>query len=372
MEFNTVFGTAHIKSIINTGIAMESKSVGILGSGAWGTGLAQALARGNHRIRMWAREADVAESVNNDHENKRYLPGYRLSENITVSNDIVEVASDKEFLIIASPSLYIADTVKKITALPGIADGSTCIAVLTKGFVPAADGPKLVLSTIENLLPGIYKGCTVYVSGPSHAEEVAVGKITGLVAACENPRNSIRVRELLRVPGILPYSSFDVVGVQICAAAKNVIAVVYGAMDALAETSEEFGDNAESLLMAAGLNEIQTLGFAMGATHAETFTSIAGVGDLDVTCKSKYGRNRRFGQDLIKKDIMSQFSNLDDLIENMTKLGYLSEGAIACKYVHEIAQRKNLKLTICDGLYRILNKEISPRDFIAQLLTQEK
>jgi len=78
------------------------------------------------------------------------------------------------------------------------------------------------------------------------------------------------------------------------------------------------------------------------------------------------------GQDLIKKDIMSQFSNLDDLIENMTKLGYLSEGAIACKYVHEIAQRKNLKLTICDGLYRILNKEICPRDFIAQLLTQEK
>jgi len=143
-------------------------------------------------------------------------------------------------------------------------------------------------------------------------------------------------------------------------------------MEAVAETSEEFGDNAESLLMAAGLNEIQTLGFAMGATHAETFTSIAGVGDLEVTCKSKYGRNRRFGQDLIKKDIMSQFSNLDDLIENMTKLGYLSEGAIACKYVHEIAQRKNLKLTICDGLYRILNKEISPRDFIAQLLTQEK
>ena len=78
MEFNMVFGTAHIKSIINIGIAMESKSVGILGSGAWGTGLAQALARGNHRIRMWAREADVAESVNNDHENKRYLTGLSL------------------------------------------------------------------------------------------------------------------------------------------------------------------------------------------------------------------------------------------------------------------------------------------------------
>ena len=127
---------------------MESKSVGILGSGAWGTGLAQALARGNHRIEMWAREQDVVDSVNNEHENKRYLPGYRLSGRITVSTDIVEVASNKEFLIIASPSLYNADTVKKITALPGIADGSTSIAVLTKGFVPASDGPKLVLTSI--------------------------------------------------------------------------------------------------------------------------------------------------------------------------------------------------------------------------------
>lgn len=124
--------------------------------------------------------------------------------------------------------------------------------------------------------------------------------------------------------------------------------------------------------MAAGLNEIQTLGMAMGATHPETFTSISGVGDLDVTCKSKYGRNRRFGQDIIKSDILSKFSNLDDLIENIGKVGYLPEGAVACKYVHEICERKNIKLTICDGLYRILNKEIRPLDFLDELLIQGK
>ena len=166
------------------------------------------------------------------------------------------------------------------------------------------------------------------------------------------------------------YSSFDVIGVQICAAAKNVIAVVYGALDAVSEHSQTFGDNAESLLMAAGLNEIQTLGMAMGATHPETFTSISGVGDLDVTCKSKYGRNRRFGQDIIKSDILSKFNNIDDLIENIGKIGYLPEGAVACKYVHEICERKNIKLTICDGLYRILNKEIRPLDFLDELLIQ--
>lgn len=348
---------------------MNSKSIGVLGGGAWGTGLAQALANGGHKVQMWALEPEVKDSVNNEHENKRYLPGYKLSPNLTVSNDIVEVATDKEFIIIASPSLFLASTIRKITGVPNIAEGTSVVAALTKGFVPSREGPKLVLETIENTLPGIYKGNTVYVAGPSHAEEVAMGKITGLVAASENPKNSIKVRELLRVPGIFCYSSFDVVGVQICSAAKNVVAVVYGALDAVAEHSQIFGDNTESLLLAAGLNEIQTLGMAMGATHSETFTSISGVGDLDVTCKSKFGRNRRFGQDIIKTDILSQFKDLDDLIANIGKVGYLPEGAVACKYIHEICEAKGIKLTICDGLYRILNKEIRPMEFLDELMS---
>ncbi len=346
---------------------MESKSVGVIGGGAWGTGLAQALARGNHNVQIWALEDEVVESINKEHENKRYLPGYKLSEKITCSNDIIEVATGKEFIFIASPSLYLASTISKIVNVPNIADGSTVIAALSKGFVPSEKGPGLILDTIEAALPEVYKDCTVYVAGPSHAEEVAMGKLTGLVAASLNPKNSIRVRELLKVPGLYSVSSFDVVGVQICAAAKNVVAVVYGALDALAETSDYYGDNAESLLMAAGLNEIQTLGFAMGATHAETFTSISGVGDLDVTCKSKYGRNRRFGQDLIKTDMLSKFKNIDDLIANVSKIGYLPEGAIACKYVHEISQKKELKLPLSDGLYKVLNKEMTVTEVLKNL-----
>ena len=345
---------------------MESQLVGVIGGGAWGTGLAQAIARGGHKVSIWALEEEVVESINNEHENKKFLPGIKLDENITCSNNIVEVATGKAFLIIASPSLFLASTLAKIVDVPNIADGSTIIASLTKGFVPSKDGngPKLVLETMEEALPAIYKDCTVYVAGPSHAEEVAMGKLTGLVAASLNPKNSIRVRELLRVPGLMVYSSFDIIGVQICAAAKNVVAVAYGALDAITETSDVFGDNTESLLMAAGLNEIQTLGFAMGATHAETFTSISVVGDLDVTCKSKYGRNRRFGQDLIKTDMLSKFKNIDDLIANVGKIGYLPEGAIACKYIHEIAVKKDLKLPVCDALYKILNKETNVNEVI--------
>ena len=351
---------------------MESKSIGILGGGAWGTGFAAALAHSGHTVQIWALEPDVKDSVNREHENKRFLPGIKLPSSITVSNDIIEVASGKEFLIIAAPSLYLASTLRKITGVPNIADGSTLVIALTKGFVPSPDGPKLILETIENILPGIYKGNTVYVSGPSHAEEVAMNKLTGLIAASENPKNSIRAREMIKAPSLMVYSSFDVVGVQICAAAKNVIAVVYGALDAVAEHSQIFGDNAESLLLAAGLNEIQTLGMAMGATHPETFTSIAGVGDLYVTCKSKYGRNRHFGQDMIKTDILARFSDIDDLLANISKIGYLPEGAVACKYIREIAERKNIKLTICDGLFRILNKEIRPLDFLSELLMKGK
>ena len=351
---------------------MNTKTVGVLGGGAWGTGLSQALANGGHKVQMWALEPEVKESVNERHENTRYLPGYKLSENLTASNDIIEAATGKDFIIIASPSLFLASTIRKITSVPNIAEGSSVIAALTKGFVPSKDGPKLVLETIENVLPGIYKGNTVYVAGPSHAEEVAIGKLTGLIAASENPKNSIMVRELMRVPGLMVFSSLDVVGVQICAAAKNVIAIVYGALDAVSENSKFFGDNSESLLLAAGLNEIQTLGMAMGATHPETFTSISGVGDLDVTCKSKFGRNRKFGHEMINTDILSGFSNLDDLIDNIGKVGYLPEGVVACKYVHELAEKKGIKLPLCTGLYRILNHEIKVIDFLDEFLNSGK
>lgn len=348
---------------------MKTSKVGVLGAGAWGTAVAQALARGGHDVVIWAMEQEVTDSINNCHENKRYLPGFTLSQGLRASTDIEEVASDREFLILGSPSLYLASTIKKILHVPSIAGGSTCIGVLTKGFVPSDDGPHLILETLEQVLPPSYKGNLVYVAGPSHAEEVAMGKLTGLIAASENPKNSIRFRELLRVPGLMVYSSLDVVGVQICAAAKNVIAVVYGSLDAIAENSTLFGDNTESLLLAAGLNEIQTLGFAMGATHAETFTSISGVGDLDVTCRSKFGRNRRFGHDIINTDILTKFKDLDDLIAHIGEIGYLPEGAVACKYVHAIAEKHNLKLPICNALYRILNKEIEPEDVMLELLS---
>ncbi|QTQ15728.1 NAD(P)H-dependent glycerol-3-phosphate dehydrogenase [Treponema parvum] len=347
---------------------MERKKVGIIGSGAWGTAMAQALARAGHHVQLYTRSAELVQAIRDKHENLQYLPGYALSKNVTASTDIAEVADDKDFLFLASPSLYLLDNVNRILNVPSVSRAKTNIGILTKGFFSTDDGPKMIMETLESILPEPFRHNLVYVAGPSHAEEVAVGKLTGLIAASENPKNSIMFRDLLRVPGLMVYSSFDVIGVQVCAAVKNVIAVVYGSLDAIAENSAIFGDNAESLLLAAGLNEIQTIGFAMGATHAETFTSISGVGDLYVSCKSKYGRNRRFGHDIIKNSVLTKFKDLDDLIANISSVGYLPEGVVACKYVAEIAEKRNLRLTICNGLYRILNREIEPEDFLMNLL----
>ncbi|HOC29580.1 MAG TPA: NAD(P)H-dependent glycerol-3-phosphate dehydrogenase [Treponemataceae bacterium] len=344
------------------------QSIGIIGAGAWGTAMAMSLARGGHSVQMWALEKDVVESVNNRHENTRYLPGFALPGTITASGDLKAVAADKNFLILASPSIYLERTMQGLLDVPNIRDGTTCIGVLTKGFIPSASGPRLILETLERVLPPVYAHNLVYIAGPSHAEEVAMGKVTGLIAASENPMNSIRFREVLKSKGLLVYSSLDVIGVQICAAAKNVVAIAFGCLAAIAEKSDVFGDNTESLLLAAGLNEIMTIGRAMGATHPETFTSISGVGDLDVTCRSKFGRNQRFGQDIIKNNILDKFENLDDLIARIMEIGYLPEGVVACKFVYELARRENLKLPICSGLYRILNKELHPAQFIEQLL----
>ena len=347
---------------------MTAKTIGVIGAGAWGTALAHILAAGGHEVELWALEEDVVNGINTVHKNERYLKDFELSRKLKATSDIKQAASDKDFLILASPSLYLARTVTQIVDLPSIVNGSTCIGVLTKGFIPTDGGAKLILEVLETVLPFAYHKNLVYISGPSHAEEVASGKLTGLIAASENPKNSIRFRELLKVPGLMVFSSLDVVGVQICAAAKNIIAVVFGCLDAIAEQSSLFGDNTESLLLAAGLNEIQTLGFAMGATHAETFTSIAGVGDLEVTCRSHYGRNRRFGRDIILKNILEPFADLENLIARINEIGYLPEGAVACKYVQEISRRLNIRLPICNGLYRILNKEIKPLDFLIELL----
>jgi len=345
--------------------------VAILGAGAWGTAVGKSIADKGIDVVLWSFEKDVAEDINLRHTNSKYLPGSILPANMSAVTSILEAASGREFIILASPSLYILKSVKDIVGIPDIQEGKTLIGVLTKGFLAGTDRPIPLVESIENFLPGFYKGNVVYISGPSHAEEVVTGKITGLVSACPNPRNSIRFRDLLNGRTLRVFASMDVVGVQVCAALKNVVAIAFGMMDALKEKSSLFGDNTESLLLAAGLNEIQILGKAMGATHPETFTSIAGVGDLDVTCRSQFGRNRRFGREIILGNALEPFTSLDDMISNIGKIGYLPEGVVAAQHAWQLCLKYGVRLSIIPVVYKILNKEINPVMALQHLLDDD-
>jgi glycerol-3-phosphate dehydrogenase (NAD(P)+) len=345
----------------------------VLGAGAWGTALAKVIADKGQEVVIWSRGDVIAGDINVRRENSRVLPDVTLPPTLRATTDIEEAAGGREFLILAAPSLYLLDTVKRILSAPSIREGETAIAVVSKGFLPSPRGPRLILETLEDYLPGFYRQSLVYIAGPSHAEEVSRGKITGLIAASENAKNSFRFRDLLKTKRLFVFSSFDVRGVQAAAAAKNVIAIAFGMMDAIKnreDSGDMFGDGTESLLLAAGLNEIQTLGRAMGATHPETLTSISGIGDLDVTCRSVFGRNRRFGREIIEKKILEPYRGLEDLLGRLHELGYLPEGLAAAKHVKTLADKFKLKIPVSMGLYRILNREIEPLDFLQNFLNE--
>jgi glycerol-3-phosphate dehydrogenase (NAD(P)+) len=356
-----------------------SERIGVIGAGAWGTALAKVLAECGHEVSIWCNEPDVAAGILRDHRNERFLPGVELPRSVGAAVDPLAVASGKDVILLAVPSPYLMGVARRILSAPNVMDGEALFVVVTKGFVPSAKGPRLILETLEDYLPGFYRGNTVYLSGPSHAEEVSRGMITGLAAASQNGRNAIRVRELFRGSRVLVFPSLDTVGVQVCAAAKNVVAIAFGMLDAIAgkgsgesgaagSGAAEFGDNTESLLLAAGLNEMQAFGTALGATHPETFTSIAGVGDLDVTCRSIHGRNRRFGREIVEKGALAPFRDLDDLLARLGELGYLPEGAVACKHVAAIAAERRLDLPIMGGVYRILDRRSEPLGFLEDYL----
>jgi len=360
---------------------MASK-LAVIGAGAWGTAVAKIVAEKGQDVVLWSFEEDNRDDINLRHENSRYLPGIKLPENLRATSDILEAASDREFIILAVPSLFLLQTLRRILSVRSIQEGKTAIAVITKGFLPTDKGPRLIVETLEDYLPGFYQHSLVYIAGPSHAEEVSLGKITGLIAASENARNALRFRDLLKSKGLFVFPSLDVRGVQVAAAAKNVVAIAFGMLDAfrtlynnapentldenVANITKLFGDGTESLLLAAGLNEIQTLGMAMGATHPETFTSISGIGDLDVTCRSVFGRNRRFGKDIIEKKILEPFKDIDDLLDRINEIGYLPEGVVAAKYVKVLVERHQLTMPLSLGLYQILNRELEPFEFLCK------
>ncbi|WP_024653904.1 NAD(P)H-dependent glycerol-3-phosphate dehydrogenase [Borrelia persica] len=336
--------------------------ISIVGAGAWGTAVARVLAdKFKDTVLIWSFEEDVKESINNNHENTKYLKGIKLPDNLVANCDLIDVAKKSDYIFVATPSIYTLDVFSKLKHVCSI--NRFKLAVLTKGFITIDNKPCPIIEVAESVLSE-YKGKITYIAGPSHAEEVGLGVITGLVAASENRDNAFEFINLFSGTCISMFYSDDILGVQIASALKNIFAIAFGILDELKiENPNLIGQNTESFLFSVALNDMKDIALKLGACNEGTFLFLAGSGDLDVTCRSIFGRNRRFGREIVSKNILECFRDVDDLINNINKIGYLPEGIIAAREIALLSNFLGISSdyqNLVNVVYKILNKKLQP------------
>lgn len=321
--------------------------ISVIGAGSWGTALAQTVAVGGHEARLWARRSAVAEAINHDHRNPRYLSDVSLSENVSATCSLAECLSDCDAALIVTPSRLLREMAGKMR---GLVTPQTPIAVCCKGIEEGTGALPLQVLT-ETL------GCLerlAAISGPNHAEEVVKGVPSATVAASCVAATADRFQELLASPSLRVYASLDPVGVEVCAAYKNIIAIAVGLSYGLG-----FGDNTAATIITRGLAEMSRLVTAAGG-DAMTCMGLAGSGDTVVTCMSRHSRNRRFGQDYLAKG-----RSLEDFSRDTHMV---VEGAAACKNVAVLEHRYQLDLPLCDGVRAIAWNGVDPRKVVRSLV----
>jgi glycerol-3-phosphate dehydrogenase (NAD(P)+) len=305
----------------------------VVGCGSWGTAFARLLGDRGHATTLACRDPEQARAIRETGANPRYLA--RLSLDGVAATTIDELP-EADLVVVAVPSRAFADVVR---ALPGEAP----ILSLTKGLDPVTGAR---LSTLVEGRP------VAVLSGPNFAEEIAAGLPAAAVIASADEELAMRLQHELNSTIFRVYVNPDLIGVELCAAAKNVIALAAGGVDGLG-----LGDNAKAALIARGLAEMARLGEACGARQ-ETFAGLAGMGDLMVTCWSRHGRNRRAGE-LIAQGATPA--------EAVAEIGQVVEGLTTAPVLHELAQRLGIELPITEGVCRVLSG-LSLGDLVASLM----
>ena len=318
----------------------------VVGSGAWGTALAIRLCKNGHDVTMWTFETELIPEMNQTRRNPR-LPGAVLPEELKISGDYSCVKGCK-LIVMASPSFPARAVCRNV--VPYIDEDAILVSV-TKGLEA---GTHMRMSEIVAQETGME---VVALTGPSHAEEVALDIPTGLLAACQNQEKAELVQDAFMSDTLRVYTSADPVGAELGAALKNVIALCAGITDGLG-----FGDNTKAMLMTRGLTETARLGVAMGAKK-ETFTGLAGVGDLIVTCTSMHSRNRRAGI-LIGQGKDAQTA--------MKEVGAVVEGYYAAKSAYELGKAKGIDMPITEAAYKVLYENADVRMAVQELLSRQR
>ncbi len=316
----------------------------ILGTGGFGTSLAVMCRKFGHDVILWGKFPEEIAEIRRCGENKPLLPGVPVEPSIELTTDI-SVVQDAECVIFAVPSFAVRETAK--AAAPYV-QSKTVLANVGKGLEKGTH--KRLSQIIREEIPA---ADVVALSGPSHAEEVARGVPTTVVAACENRESAEYIQETLSNPTFRIYVSDDVIGVELSGALKNIIAVCAGVCDGM-----NLGDNARAALITRGLAEIARLGIAMGAQRS-TFSGLAGVGDLIVTCTSMHSRNHRAGI-LIGQGVPPA--------EAISRIGMTVEGCIAAGTAWELAQEKGVTMPIVEQLQLVLTEGKDPKQAVADLM----
>lgn len=324
------------------------KNIAIVGAGGWGTALATVLTDNGYKIKLWAYEEELVKYINIEHHNPLYLPDIKLNEKIKATNSLRDIFyADLYFFTI--PTQYIRDIIKKIK----IKQRDSIIVNGSKGIeVQSLYRPSEIF--IECF--GIPSDNFVTLTGPSHAEEVARRLPTTVVSASSDHNSAFSVQKILNNTNFRVYTTDDVIGCELGGALKNIIAIAAGIIDGL-----QLGDNTKAALITRGLAEISRLGIALGAKPI-TFSGLSGLGDLTVTCNSKYSRNRFVGEEIGKGKKLSQ------ILKNMKMV---AEGIQTTESAYLLSKKHKVEMPITEQMYKILFENYSPILALKELMNRQ-
>ena len=310
----------------------------VLGAGSWGTTVA-ALVAAKNPVTIWGRNTDVIEEIRTERTNAAYLPGCELPAGLEATDDLDKAVGQAELLIVGVPSHAFRQTL--LDARPVIHPWIPIVS-LTKGL--ERDSTMRMTEVIQDVLPGHPAAA---LTGPNIAREIAAGQAAASVIATEDLAVGRALQRVLRQGLLRIYTNHDVVGCELGGALKNVVAIACGIAQGLS-----VGDNTRAAVMTRGLAELTRLGVAMGGEPA-TFAGLAGMGDLIATCVSPHSRNRFVGEQL------GAGRSLDDILAEMSQV---AEGVKTAVTVHELSERFDVEMPVCDAIYRVVVGEIESRD----------
>ena len=322
--------------------------VGFIGGGSFGTALGILLANKGNEVSIYDKDQSVVDDININRKNDRYIKDLDIPSNLTAYNNLDDAIEGIDYLVLAVPSHIIRIVAR---SLKGKLDANVPIVSIAKGI---EEGTDMRLSEVINEeLPNK----VVVLSGPSHAEEVALQFATTLVVTSTDMECAKEIQDLFMNSYFRVYTNDDIVGVEIGGAVKNIIALAAGVIDGIG-----YGDNTKAALMTRGMKEISRIGVALGGKE-DTFYGLTGMGDLIVTCTSMHSRNRRAGI------LIGKGETLDSALK---EVGMVVEGVKACKAFYELKEKMNISMPITDSLYKVLFQGKSAEEGVKELMERDK